>query len=175
MSESSDTKRAAALSILDDLASELDKGYLEETFTVAGHTWTMRLLQDHERNWSNGFIRNNSLHAMLTSVRAPVLAIGIRKIDSIPIPEFFQQQWKDDELSVVAKQMMENSNPFIQQYWFAERLFAWLSQRPPHFVEQLWVEWTKLEGRREKAEDAMGKSSSPAGNSNSQTEPTTGS
>lgn len=155
-----DAKRAAALTILDDLATELDKGFLEDTFDVSGHKWTMRLLQDHERNWANGFIRNTSLNAMLTSVRAPVLAIGIRAIDGIPIPVFFQKQWEEEsgELESLAKQMLENSNPYIKQYWFAERLFQWLSLRPPKFVEGLWEKWTALEGRRDKAEEGMGKS-----------------
>jgi hypothetical protein len=160
-----DVKRAAALSILDDLATELDKGFLEANFDIAGHQWTMRLLQDHERNWANGFVRNTSLNAMLTSVRAPVLAIGIRAIDGVPIPTFFQKQWEAEsaEMETLAKQMLDAANPYVKQYWFAERLFVWLSQRPPNFVEQLWSKWTELESRREKAEDAMGKSSRPVG------------
>lgn len=160
MTTVTDAKRAAALNILDDLASELDKGFLEETFEVSGHRWTMRLLQDHERNWANGFIRNTSLNAMLTSVRAPVLAIGIRAIDDVPIPTFFQKQWEEEsaELETLARQMLETSNPYIKQYWFAERLFVWLSQRPPKFVEGLWAKWTELEQRRDKAEEGMGKS-----------------
>lgn len=172
MPTKTDVKRSAALSILDDLASELDKGFLEESFDIAGHKWTMRLLQDHERNWANGFVRNTSLNAMLTSVRAPVLAIGIRSIDGVPIPQFFQQQWESEaaELETVAQQMLESANQYVKQYWFAERLFKWLSMRPPSFVEQLWAKWTDLESRRDKAEDGMGKSSNPAGNLPSQTE-----
>lgn len=160
MTTTGDAKRAAALSILDDLATELDKGFLEETFTVSGHQWKMRLLQDHERNWANGFIRNTSLNAMLTSVRAPVLAIGIREIDGMPIPTFFQAQWEAEsaELETLARQMLETSNPYVKQYWFAERLFQWLSLRPPKFVEELWAKWTELEARRDKAEEGMGKS-----------------
>jgi hypothetical protein len=125
----------------------------------------MRLLQDHERNWANGFIRNTSLNAMLTSIRAPTLAIGIREIDGVPVPVFFQQQWEAEsaELETLARQMLESSNPYVKQYWFAERLFQWLSLRPPKFVEELWAKWTELEGRRDKAEDGMGKSSRPDG------------
>lgn len=165
MTTSGDIKREAALNILDDLASELDQGFLEDTFEVAGHQWTMRLLQDHERNWANGFIRNTSINSMVTSVRAPTLAIGIRSIDGIPIATFFQKQFEaeNEELHALARQMIEQANPYTRQYWFAERMFQWLSLRPPTFVEKLWAKWLSLEERRDKAEESMGKSSSPAG------------
>ena len=165
MGTAEDNKRQAASNLLDDLAEELDKGFLEDTFTIAGHTWKMRLLQDHERNWANGFVRNASLNAMLTSIRAPTLGIGIREIDGMPVAQFFQKQWADaeSELEDVARHMLESSNPYVKQYWFAEQLFTWISQRPPQFVEKLWVKWQELEARRTEAEEAMGKSSRPDG------------
>jgi hypothetical protein len=166
-------KRSAALSVLDDLADELDKGFLEGTFPIRGIQWTMRLLQDHERNWANGYLKATSLQSMVTSVRAPTLAIGIRKINGLDVEAFFIQTWEEQAkvLSAVEKQILAATNPYVKQYYFAEQLFAWLSIRPPTFVQELWDKWMELENRRDEAEKAMGKSLVPDGIS--ETPPTT--
>lgn len=160
-----EAKRSVATNILDDLAAELDKGFVEDTFEVAGHTWTMRTLQDHERAWASGFIRTQSMNSMLSSMRAPTLAAGIRSVDGKPVAEFFKDAWEKEatDMGEAVRKVMESQNPYILQYWFAEQLYVWLSKRPPSFVEKLWEKWLLLEKRREEAEVAMGKSSSPAG------------
>lgn len=160
-----EANKLVAMSILDDLASELDKGFIEDTFDICGHKWAMRTLQDHERSWSAGYTRTQSMNSMLVSMRAPMLAIGIRSIDGLPIPKFFQSQWEDEskDITEAARRVLESQNPYMMQYWFAERLFVWLSQRPPSFVEKLWEAWLSLEKKREDSEAAMGKSLSPDG------------
>jgi len=191
-----DIKRTATLSLLDDLAKELDEGFIEDVFEIRGILWHMRLLQDHERNWANGYVRTTSVNAMITSVRAPTLAVGIRAIgklttdgkkDLMGIKDFFLQQWLKEkgELDPVAQRILDNANQYVQQYWFAERLFEWLSKRPPDFVNELWEKWSGLEKRREDAEKAMGKSSAedgkqtqkqatPSSTTSSPTQPSTG-
>jgi hypothetical protein len=164
--ETDKAKKQGALSLLDDLAKELDEGRLEGTFEVRGIFWKMQLLQDHEVNWANGFQRTNSTLSMLTSRRAPTLAIGIRAIgkseDTMKsVRQYFMDEWEAErgELDATVKAILDNANEYIQQYWFAEQLFKWLSVRPPEFVSALWVKWQSLEERRTEAEKAMGKSS----------------
>jgi hypothetical protein len=171
-----ESKKKAAESILDDLATELDKGYQEDTFQVRGVYWKMRLLQDHENNWANSYQRTNSALALLSSRRAPVLAIGIReigtadadgKISMLSVKEFFLAQWKKErgELDEISQKILDQSNLLVQQYWFAEKLFDWLSKRPSEFIQALWSKWQLLEERREAAEKAMGESLAEDGSS----------
>jgi len=167
-------KKQAAMSLLDDLAKELDEGFIEDTFEVNKVLWKMRLLQDHELNWANGYQRSNSALAMLTSRRAPTLAIGIRAIGRMgadgkpemkPVRQFFIDEWTKQrgELDEATKAILDNANQYVQQYWFSEQLYQWLSQRPGEFVQALWAKWQLLEERRSKVEAAMGKSSAEDG------------
>jgi hypothetical protein len=160
--DSKDQKRDKALSLLDDLANELDKGFIEEEVTVSGLRWTLRTLQDHERNWAAGYTVTKSVTAMLHSVKAPTLSIAIRAINGVPVKEFFLQAWlKESETpDPQLKEILNAANEYVRQYYFAERLYMWLSARPAPggIVDNLWTEWTKLENRREAADAAMGKS-----------------
>jgi hypothetical protein len=162
-------KKQSTISLLDDLAKELDEGFIEDTFEVHGIFWKMRLLQDHESNWANGYQRTNSAMAMLSSRRAPTLAIGIREIgkknEMKQVRQFFIDEWVKTrgEMDEATRQILDNTNDYVQQYFFAEQLFQWLSKRPSEFVQALWVKWQLLEERRTKAEEVMGKSSTEDG------------
>jgi len=160
-------KKASALSVLDDLAAELDSGFLEETFLVRGVNWTMRLLCDHERTWAAGYIRNQNVSSIVSSMKAPTLAIGIRSINGLTVEDFFKAKWSEanKDLSEAEKAMIAATNPYVRQYWFAEQLYVWLAARPTAFVSELFDKWNTLEKRREAAEEAMGKSSTQDGTS----------
>jgi hypothetical protein len=169
-------KKTGVESILDDLATELDQGRLEDTFVVRKIHWKMMLLQDHENNWANSYQRTNSALAILSSRRAPVLAIGIReigregpdgKVEMKTVKAFFLDEWKKErgEMDEISQRILDNSNEIVQQYWFAEKLYEWLSKRPSEFIQELWSNWLKLEERRTEAEKAMGKSSQEDGSS----------
>jgi hypothetical protein len=167
-----DAKRARALSVLDDLEAELSVGFLEDTFEVRGVLWRMRTLCDHERNWANRYVQSTNLNVIVTSIRAPTLAIGIRAIGRVvdgervlaPVEEFFQAQWAktNQGLDANTQAILASDNPHLKQYFFAEQLFGWLTTKGPEFVYALWQQWETLEARRQEAEKAMGKSS-PAG------------
>lgn len=160
---SEDPKRLAARKLLLDLETELDQGYLEDTFEVSKVSWKMRLLADHERNWANRYIAQGSVHSIVSSVRAATLSIGIREINGMPLDLFFEDLAADAKALAEIRALAAETNPFSRQYWLAERLYAWLSQRTPQFVDSLWAKWLELEGRRDRAEESMGKSLSPDG------------
>jgi hypothetical protein len=185
MSSSTETivankRREASLSLLDDLAKELDEGHIGDTFEVAGVMWSMKTLQDHETNWANGYVITTSMTSLISSRRSATMAIGIRAIgvrkpdgtlDMKTIKEYFIAQWEKEKgkLDENAQRIINNSNEYVQQYYFAEQLFAWLSKRPPEFIQNLWSKWLTLEARKEAAEAAMGKSLPADGISNKET------
>jgi hypothetical protein len=83
------------------------------------------------------------------------------------VKEFFVDQWnrQKDVLAPAIQRIMEDTNEYLQQYWFAEQLYQWLSKRNPDFIQELWEKWMELTERRSKAEAAMGKSSEEDGSS----------
>lgn len=147
------------MNLLDELAKDIDPGVFEDTVVVRKVSWKFRLLCDHERNWSNGYVRTSSVTTMLSSMRAPTLAIGIREIGRpdeagtlkmLTVQDYFAEVWTKEQgtLDAATKRMLEQSNEFIRQYWFAEKLFQWLSDRDPEFIDELWRPWSQLEDKR---------------------------
>jgi hypothetical protein len=167
-----EAQKTNALNILDDLAKVIDIGFIEDTFEVKGVLWKMRILNDHERTWANGYVRTVSVNAMLTSIKPATLAIAIRQIgtpggEMVDVEDFFLKSYKDEEkaLSEAEKAVLSKSNPYVRQYYFAEQLYVWLSHRTPEFVQELWKCYDSMVERVSKAEEAMGKSSKPDGQS----------
>lgn len=144
--------------ILADLARELDGETLEHSCVVHNHKWTMRLLNEEESNWRNGFVNMGTRLSAITSWRLPTLAIGIRAIDDIPVYRFFQDEWKASEETRQALELMDQRGKFSQKYFAAEYLMEFLSSRFPEVLEPLWEEWQKLEERREEAQASVKKS-----------------
>jgi hypothetical protein len=144
-----DIKRSSASQLLDDLAQELETGGLEDTVVVKNSYWKFRLLCDHERRWVDLHIKQNSVPSIISSMKAPILAIGIRalgkpdksgKLRMTPIGELYPAPSGEDS-----------------QYFAAEKFFEWLSNRNTETVQELWTQWEKLEHRRVEAENAMSK------------------
>src|SRR5882672_3653844 len=99
-----DAKRAQAINLLDDLAAELDKGFLDSIVVVRGLKWELRLLQDHERNWVNSYTVSKNVLSMISSSKAPTLGIGIRRIGKnepdapmMTVEQFFVQLWQSEK------------------------------------------------------------------------------
>jgi hypothetical protein len=145
--------------ILDDLAKELDGECLEEVFTWKGRKFRIRLLNEEESNWRNGFINMGSGLSTVTSWRLPTLSIGIREVDGVPIFEFFRSQWEETEEGRNLLRLVESKGTFTQKYFSAEHMMEWLGARPPEMLEDLWKYWKALEERREAAQGNIKKSS----------------
>jgi len=156
--------------LLMDLARELDGEALDDTFDCFGFQWTIRLLNEEESNWRNGYVNTGSKLSTITSYRLPTLAIGIRAINGIPVYEFFQEEWESTEEGRNALAVIEGRGRFSQKYFAAEHLMEWLAERFPEKLEELWEYWAALESRREDAQGATKKSSGEA--SDEDTKPT---
>ena len=145
--------------VLDDLAKELDGSCLEDTFDWKGRKFRIRLLNEEESNWRNGFVNMGTNLSTLTSWRLPTLAMGIREVDGVPTFEFFRPLWEAEEKGREVLKLIEGRGVFSMKYFAAEHLMQWLGQRPPEMVEALWKFWKILEDRREVAQGNVKKSS----------------
>lgn len=166
------------IGILDALAAELDQGFQEETFKVAGIHWKLRTLNDGETNWVNQFVITTSAPALFQSLKAPTLAMAIRAIGKevdgvlkmVPVEEYFLTEWErvsgtpDEQV----RRLLRSNNALSKQYFFAEKLLDFLIKRPStgkdgSLVEQLWKCYAALSERRDQAQEAMGKFLGAAG------------
>ena len=148
--------------LLVDLARELDGETLEVTFALFGHDFTISLLTEEEANWRNSFLNTGSSISTMSSWRLPTLAIGIRRIDSVPVYEFFADEWANTEEGRQIRSILEGKGKYSQKYFAAEHLMQFLADRPPEKVEEMWLHWAALEKRREDAQDNVKKSSGEA-------------
>lgn len=171
----------SSMLIMDDLAAELDTGYIEETFEVAGYFWKMRTLADHEVNWASQYTLTGSNLAIVLSNRAPTLAVGIRAIGKTregmqPIEEIYLDAYKkaNGDLDSKVAALLLQTNPHARQHFFSEKLLEWLSARPPTLVSKLHELFMTLVARQNEASTAMGKSLAADGTS-PRTIPTRGS
>jgi hypothetical protein len=145
--------------ILMDLSRELGGDQLETVVSYKSFTFKMCLLNEEESNWRNGFINMGTKLSTVTSWRLPTLAIGIREINSVPVPEFFRPEWEATEATRQALAVIEGKGKYTLKYFAAEYLMQFLSQFPPEPLEDLYAEYQKLEARREEASVAIKKSS----------------
>ena len=145
--------------ILDDLARELDGDCIEDSFTWRGRTFKIRLLNEEESNWRNGFVNTSSGLSTVTSFRLPTLAMGIREIDGVPVFDFFLSEWENTQKGRDIVRLVEGRGTFSMKYFAAESMMQFLGSRPPEALEEMWKCWKGLEDRREAAQANVKKSS----------------
>jgi len=156
---STEQKNVNPKQVLMDLAKELDGETIEHTCNVKGFEFKMRLLNEEESNWRNGYINLGSKLSAVSSWRLPTLAIGIRQINGTPVFEFFREEWDATEESRRALEIVEGKGPYSAKYFTAEHLMKFLADRFPEVISDLWDEWQRMEDRRSNAQDALKKSS----------------
>ena len=144
--------------LLDDIGKELDvTGNISETFSIFNHNWTFALLNEEESNWRMSHVNMGNKLSAVASFRLPTLAMGIRKIDDVPVFDFFTDEWK--ELPDDTRRELVNMNPYARKYFTAEHLMKFLAERYPEGIAELWEKWQELETRRLEAIATLKKSS----------------
>lgn len=140
-----------------DFQSEMKSKLLEDTFTVHGKKWKMKMLNEEEQMWSTSMMNTTTVITTALSGRLANLAIGIREIDDTPVYEYFTDDW--DSLGEGEQTALLNMNRFALKYFVAEHLHSILAEMPPDVVTDLWDGWNKLVERREAAQATAKKSS----------------
>lgn len=131
--------------ILQDLSAELTVGFLEDTFEFSGKQWTMRTLNDAEEVWSDKFIAGGSLVATMSSRRAIKIAVSIRNVDGIPIEQLFFFEKTEAGKS---EQDFVEANPMRLRFWYAEKMYEFLSEQPTQFIADLYIKYVELSNRQ---------------------------
>lgn len=147
--------------LLQDLAAEVDQGFIEDTFEINGHRYLMRLLSDGETSWKNRYIDAfASALAMISQRKAPTLAVGIRAINGIKVTDIFKPTANEDSSEEAKKEVKdwEQMGELKRQFAAAEKLVDYLSKRPAEFTTGLYDKWQELEKRRDEVMTNLKKS-----------------
>ena len=144
---------AIAHKLLADLAAEVDQGFLEDTFDILGHKYTMRLLSDGETNWKNRYIDGlSSALSIISQRRAATLAIAIRIIDGHNVESLYAPAAPTSDATDIEKAEYERwtkMGRLERQFDASRKLYDYLSLRPDTFTVALFEKFQELESSRE--------------------------
>ncbi len=151
--------------LITDLLSEMKSKCISGTFEVQGHNYEMQLLDGGEGDWRDKYVSLNGLSlekgsinmALLSAVKKPTLAIGIRAIDGESVETLFESDWVALEGATKTALLAESVN--AKTLFIAGRLLDFLINCPGDVIEELWSSWVKLEKRRDEAKGELKKSS----------------
>lgn len=138
--------------LLQDLTSEIDQGFIEDTFEVQGRKYKLRLLSDGETNWKNRYIDGlSSALSLLSQRKSATLAVAIRAIDGQDIIALFTPPAPTAESTDAQKAEHDawlRSSKVERQFAVAKKMYDFLSNRPNEFTTELFNRFEDLEGRR---------------------------
>ena len=138
--------------LLMDLASEVDQGFLEDTFEVQNHKYRLRLLSDGEANWRNRYIDGlSSALAIMSQRKVANLAVAIRAIDGQDVVAMFTPSVPAADAPELEKQdfkIWSENTALERQFSVAKKLYDFLAQRPNEFTTELYAKLVELEDRR---------------------------
>lgn len=137
--------KAKRHSILDSLKADLVKGSKETEVSIMGRKFKLTTLSEDEEVWADGYIRNSTTMALISSRRAPRLAAAIKSIDGVSVAQLFM--YPDDMEK--AKRDELDKNEIMHKWWVREQVLLFLSEdscRP--FITTLYDEYEKMESDR---------------------------
>jgi hypothetical protein len=140
--------RAKPNKVLKDFFEEVKVGFLEDTFTLRGHKWTMRTPTPDEEAWADRSIQSDTAASFVSSQRIARLSIAIKAIDGTPLESMYEYQ---DDMSSEDRKLL-NEQPERKRYWlYAQLLTSLASDIPPPVIRELWEKYETLIKRQEKA------------------------
>lgn len=138
---------APANKVWDDFLADVNKGFIEDTFTVHNHKFVMRTPSEDDEIWASTFVKANTPAAYQASRRVPALAIAIKSIDGVVTDKMFS--YPDDMQENERK--VYDTDTVQRHYWVCTQLMYKLAQLPPPVVGELFVKYEDLVRRRNEA------------------------
>lgn len=153
--------------VLQDLTSDLSKGFIEDTEEIIGRKWTLRTLNEGEEVWRDSNSQTMVGLGMVSSRRLTTLAVAIRKIDGVPVEEVFA----DEIQAPLATKEGNLENQLVSSFMggyadslkfrVAELVKNFLSEKcaHPELLVELFRFYNSLEERRKDVFEELKKSS----------------
>lgn len=140
--------KAKRHTLINTIATELRKGFIEDSITIDSHKYRLRTLTEDEEVWADQFMRGNSPLTMITSRKAPRLAAALISIDDIAVADLFD--YPDDMPDAYKKSLNENKTE--KRYWLCLQVLYFLTDdscRP--FIVKLYDCLDALYNKRDEA------------------------
>lgn len=134
--------------ILEDLKNDLARGRREEEVTVFGRKFKLHTLNEDEESWADTYIRPTSTMAMISTKKAPTLAVAITEINGQPVTTLFEYP---DDMPQEVKTMLD-SNPIQRAYWVRSQMLQFLLEDGNrNFIDALYNKYQDLVKARDEA------------------------
>jgi hypothetical protein len=140
--------RAKRSNVLNAIKQEISKGFIERDYEVNGHKYKLRTLNEDDEVWADSYMRITTPAAILSSRKAPRLAVAIVSIDGESKEQLFALP---DDMPKEDRDALKD-NQVQYKYWLNGQMLYFLSEegnRP--YINDLWDKYNELEKEREEA------------------------
>lgn len=142
--------------LLQDLAKQVEGCEIRGDFQICGHTYTLETLGQEEEYWADQYVVGGTLYQTGRNRRVPYVAAALRAIDGTAVEELFRP---DDMPEEMRKAFAEDDG--LVRRWRREAILNRIQdpERPifsPPVLNELWVSYQTLVGRREAALEKIG-------------------
>jgi hypothetical protein len=139
--------RAKPNKALKDFFEEVKVGFLEDTFELRGHTWTIRTPTQDEESWADKYVQADTAMSFVSTQRIARLAVAIKSIDGNSIESMYSVP---DDMSADDRKLL--AQPERMRYWTYAQFMASLSTDvPPPVIRELWQKYEMLTERQDAA------------------------
>lgn len=137
--------------ILEDLKQDLLKGRREKEVTLFGRRFKLATLNEDEESWADSYIRSTSTMAIISTKKAPALAVAIREIEGQPVSSLFDYP---EDMPAEVRAVLDK-NQIQRSYWVREQMLMFLAEDSNRkFVTSLYDAYEEL---LRESDEAMGK------------------
>lgn len=144
------TKRPNPLIDLFDL---IEKGHMQKDILYQGKTYTFRSLNDEDYTWRDQFMNTSGPASIVSSQRAPTLAIATVKIDGIPVEEIDELSKPEEQLPLALQEFVAANIKFLIAYNLYKKVYALLPREYITGLHRLFLEQVESPSRTVKPEE----------------------
>lgn len=139
--------RAKPNKALKDFFAEVSVGFLEDTFELRGHKWTVRTPTPDEEAWADKYVQADTAMSFVSTQRLARLAVSIKSIDGNLLESMYDYP---EDISSDDRKLL--TQPERKRYWVYAQFMASLSADvPPPVIRELWDKYEVLMKRQDEA------------------------
>jgi hypothetical protein len=147
-------------SVIKGLGELFSKGFIQRDFEVSGYKFTLKTLNEKEAIWRDRYTDLSVNASFLSSRRVPTLAISIKAINDEKVEDLFEVEQIREEDKSDRDRMIESfvdSDLRRGKYAVAEKVMNFLSEAPPHIIDELWSRYQEIETESRESLNALAK------------------
>jgi len=136
---------------LQDLYELIEKGQITKDIQYKNKVFTFRSLNDEDYIWRDQLVNASNYLSLMSSQRAPTLAIATVAVDGIPVEQMDLDQYPDDYPK--ALRISQPDNTFIIAYNLWKKLYSKMPRNYLIGLHNLYVDEIELPSQKVSEED----------------------